>query len=234
MHTSQIKYLAWFHYGFELGQALYGLSISYIVSCIFYFIVVYLPEQSKRRKAMSIIENRIDNILGEINVLVHYYIRKHKIDITKNKDLTKQFSSLNKIDHDKFTDFKFQILEKQTGNLVKFGTGALTEEGLFLKTKESVEINIERIFQIPVILNVDHDLILILEQIRSSSGLSAGSTRLEMHKYFTPEQVRNLRFDIPELGKDLLTLYRLHQELSKYINPTKYQFIQANLQSETN
>ena len=49
IHTSQINYISWFPYGFELGEAVFDLSVGYIVSCIFYFIVVYLPEEKKRK-----------------------------------------------------------------------------------------------------------------------------------------------------------------------------------------
>lgn len=226
IHTSQIIYLSWFPYGFELGEILYGLSISYIVSCIFYLIVVYLPEQKRRNRAMTIIENRIDHILEMINVLVNYYFHKNHIEVNNDKNFKENVEAITKIDYDKKTKFSYQYIEKSTERTVRMGTGDYTEEMLLEEYQTRIQSNIQSIFQIPIILNVDHNLIVTLEEIRTARFLGYGTTRKEMRKYFPLEKVLQMNIETPELGKELFSLYLLHQELSKYISPTKYFFDQ--------
>lgn len=225
-HISKINYLSWFPYGFELGEILYGLSLSYIVSVIFYFVVVYLPEQKKRKSAMAIIENRIDDILGMINILFTYYFYKNNVNVNNEESFKVEVEAIHKINYDKKMDFSYQYIEKSTGRTVRMGTGNYTEEMLLEDYRFRIQSNIQNIFQIPVILNVDHNLIVTLEEIRTAQFLNYGSTRKEMQQYFPLEKNTEVNIETPQFGKDLLYLYYLHNELSKYISPTKYFFKQ--------
>ncbi|RLL41099.1 hypothetical protein D8M04_17800 [Oceanobacillus piezotolerans] len=222
IHTSQIGYLSWFHYGYELGETIFGLSISYIVSCIFYFIVVYLPEQNKRKRAMAIIENRIDNILGDMGVIIYYYFHKNSITESNDELLKEQVEKINRIDPNNKMNFSYQYIEKSTGRKVPFGTGDYTELMLLEEYRSGIQGTINSIFQIPVIINIDHDLIVILEEInncflfRTVAGLITARKLPERYKIATPE-----------FGKNLFKFYLLYKELSKYIEPTEYTFEQT-------
>lgn len=224
--TSQITYLSWFPFGFELGEVVYGISLSYIVSCIFYFVAVYLPDQRKRMKAMSIIENRIDVILGDINIVMAYYFQKHDIKVKDNENFKEEVEETTKIDFDRIMNFYYQIVPKSPGEKVPFTTGQYTEEMQLQETYNRIHKNVQGIFQIPVILNVDHNLIIALEEIDSSQFWQQGLTRKHLLKYFPQETVTNMKVKSPEFGKHLYSLYLLHQDLSKYITPSEYTFEQ--------
>lgn len=226
IHTSDINYLSWFPYGMELGDVLYGISISYIVSCIFYFVVVYLPEQKKRKSAMTIIEKRLDNISGDIGVVIAYYLRKNDIIESDNAHLKEEVESITDFDYDRVMNFNYQYVEKQTGNKVPFGTGNYTEEMLVYEYKNQVQKRIESIFQIPIILNVDHSLIVTLEEIYNSSFWGISTTRIHMKENHPQIDLSMYEMVTPDLGKDLYKLYLLNKELSKYFIPRKYTFEQ--------
>ncbi len=226
--TSQIPFLSWFPYGFELGEVIYGISISYIVSCIFYFVAVYTPEQKRRKKAMSIIENRLDSILGSMNIIMNYYFIKHGIDLNDIENSKEKFKEITGIDFDKKTRFSYQRIVKNTGKKIPMGTGEYTEEMQLQETYNGIHINIEDIFKIPIILNIDHNLIIVLEEIDNSKFWNEGFARKNALKYLSPNVVSRTEFCTPDLGEYLYSLYLLHKELSKYITATEYTFNQPS------
>lgn len=225
IHTSEISYLSWFHYGFELGETLFGLSISYIISCIFYFIVVYLPEEKKRMRAMAIIENRIDTILGDMGVIIYYYFHKNGITESNDEILKEQVEKITKIDFTKKMDFSYQYIEKSTGRTVPFGTGDYTELMLLEEDRSRIQQMINCIFQIPVIINVDHDLIMILEEINNCLLFNTISGLKTITKL--PGEYR---IQTPEFGESLFKFYTLYKALGHYIKPTKYTFEQNSVE----
>lgn len=211
----------------ELGDVLYGISISYIVSCIFYFVVVYLPEQSRRKSAMAIIENRIVHILGDTGIIIAYYLHKNGISESDDTELLKEkIEAIVDFDHDKVMNFSYQYIEKETGNTVPNHTGEYTEEKWVADNKNKVQQSIESIFQIPIILNVDHSLIITLEEIHNSRFWRTGTARMEMKKNYPQFDISMYTFVTLELGKELFKLYTLHEELRKYIVPRDYTFEQ--------
>ena len=223
IHTSEISYLSWYPYGFELGEILFGLSISYIVSCIFYFIVVYLPEQRKRTRAMKIIENRIDKILGNMGIIIYYYF--HKNDITESNDqaFKRQVESINKIDLDKKMNFKYQYIEKSTGRTVPFSTGDHTELMLLEEHRSMIQGKINSIFRIPVITNVEDNLIVTLEEINNCSLFNTTSAFSSIKNHIN---IQHYNIQTPEFGESLLKFYSLYKNLSRFVDPTKYTFKQ--------
>ncbi|PFS65524.1 hypothetical protein [Bacillus thuringiensis] len=221
IHTSETIYFSWFHYGFELGETLFGLSISYIVSCIFYYIVVYLPEEKKRTRAMKIIEKRIDLILGDMGVIIHYYFYKNGIVYSDNEALKERVEEINKIDFDKVMDFNYQYVEKETGEVIPFSTGHYTELMLLKEYRSSIQQKINELFKIPIIINVDHNLIVILEEINNCLLFNAVSGFETIEKLPGEYNVKT-----PGFGRDLFKFYTLYKGLSQYIEPTKYMFEQ--------
>lgn len=223
IHTSQVSYLSWFHYGSELGETIFGLSLSYIVSCIFYFVVVYLPEERKRKATMLVIEKRIDAIIGEMGVLIHYLFHKNNVTVFNEdtSNLKQQVESITKIDLEKKPNFSYQYIEKETNRTVPFHTGAYTELMLFNHTNKNIKAYIKSIFEIPAINNIDHDLLIILEKINNSTFLRTVSFSDEIIPI-----ILNHNLETPELGKSLYKFYTLYQQLSTFIEPTEYTFKQ--------
>ncbi|WP_131799330.1 hypothetical protein [Bacillus mycoides] len=216
IHTSQISFLSWFHYGYELGETVFGLSISYIISCIFYFIVVYLPEQKKRLRAMKIIENRIDMVLGFMGITIYYYFYKNGIAESNDERLQELVEKIQTIDNDNNMDFDYQYIEKPTGNTVRINTGYHTEISSLSDYRSRIQQTINEIFKVPVIINVDHELIVVLEEINNCMLFKLVSA---VEKYPAGRT--------PEFGKDLFKYYLLYKKLGKYIEPTKYSFEQT-------
>lgn len=215
IHTSQISFISWFPFGFELGETVFNLSIGYIVSCIFYYIVVYLPEQKKRNRTMTIIEKRIDSILGLMGITIYYYFHKYGITEKNNKRSQEQVEKLETIDSNNKMNFSYQYIEKSTGRTVRMNTGVFTEIMLLLDHSNRIQGTINNIFKIPVIVNVDDDLLVILEEINNCQLFRTVSAL----KAFPSAKT-------PEFGKDLFKYYLLYKKLNKYIEPSKYNFEQ--------
>ncbi|MFE1242960.1 hypothetical protein ACFW35_02420 [Fictibacillus sp. NPDC058756] len=214
IHTSQISFISWFPFGFELGETVFDLCIGYIVSCIFYYIVVYLPEQKKRKQTMTIIEKRIDSILGSMGITIYYYFHKYGIS-ENNKRFQEQVEDLETIDCNNKMNFSYQYIEKPTGRTVRMNTGEFTEIMSLLDHSKRIQGTINNIFKIPVIVNIDEDLIVILEEINNCQLFRTVSALKMFPLGITPG-----------FGKDLFLYYLLYKKLSKYIEPTKYNFDQ--------
>lgn len=215
IHSSHISFLSWFPFGFELGETVFNLSIGYLVSCIFYYIVVYLPEQKKRNLTMTIIGKRIDSILGYMGITIYYYFHKSGITENNNNRLQSQVEKLETIESYYKMDFSYQYIEKSTGRTVRINTGEITEIMSLLDHSKRIQETINNLFKIPVIVNIEEDLIVILEEINNCQLFRTVSA-LEMFPVAKT----------PEFGKDLFKYYLLYKKLSKYIEPTKYNFEQ--------
>lgn len=227
IHTSQISFISWFPFGFELGETVFDLSVGYIVSCIFYYIVVYLSEQKKRNRTMTIIEKRIDSIIGLMGLDIYYYFHKNGITEINNKRLQEQVEGLEKIDSNNKMNFSYQYIEKSTGRTVRMGTGEFTELMSLSDHSKRIQGTINDLFKIPVIVNVDEDLIVILEEINNCQLFKTVSVLETFPRMYSSYNVKT-----PDFGKDLFNYYLLYKKLSKYIEPTKYTFEQGETPSD--
>ena len=72
---------------------------------------------------MTIIENRIDYILGNMGIIIYYYFQKNGITESNDEIFKEQVKKIDKLDPDNKMNFKYQYIEKSTGRTVPFGTG---------------------------------------------------------------------------------------------------------------
>jgi hypothetical protein len=221
IHTSQLDILSWFPYGHEVGETVFDLSIAYIMSCIFYFIVVYIPDIKKRKSTMTILNKRIDLILEYMGITLEYF--SYKYQITKSMDdnsKREKFNGIKTLDNNKNMNFYYQYFDKNTGKIVKLNTGVYTELMWMKDHLILVRKNIDEIFKFPAITSADHELIIILEKINKST-LHRTVSILEKH----PSS------HTPELGNDVYRYYLLYKALSEYIEPTVFTFNQDPITS---
>ena len=220
MSTSQIIIFSWFHYGFELGELVFDLSVGYIISCIFYYIVVYLPEQKKRNGAMLIVESRISKILDYMSITLNYIIYKHEITLTHDNHLMlEEFQKITSLDESQNMNFYYQYYSKSANNRTLCNTGVYNEKSLLIDQRIKIKEIIDNLFNIPVITSVEHDLLVILEEI-NNCGL--------FKQVFIISTEPNV--NTPELGKELFNYYLLYKKLGKYIEPTKFSFNQDSVE----
>lgn len=74
------NYIPYFYYNTPLGTILFRLSMSYISSFIFYFIVVHLPKQKDRDYIYQYIKNDVCNIIDEGKMLSKTLKEQSNID----------------------------------------------------------------------------------------------------------------------------------------------------------
>jgi nitrate reductase NapAB chaperone NapD len=220
IHTSEIDFLSWFPYGEEVGQVVFDLGIGYIVSCLFYYIVVYLPEKKKRQSAMTILNKRIDLILQSMEITLQYF--SYKYHVTKSMDeksIQEKFSKIKTLESINRMNFYYQYKDEK-GNQVYLNTGIYNEISWMVNQLLAVKKYIQKIFQYPAITSVDQELIVALEKINRSPLHKT----LESLKEFPTSQT-------PELGENLYEYYLLYKELRKYISPTEFSFHQDPVKS---
>lgn len=212
--SSQIPLLYWFPYGYEFGEIMFNLSIGYIVSCIFYVIVVFIPDYQKRQSAMSIINKDIIIIAEAMNLHIHYLLEKNNIT-TKFDILTESdFIAIPKLTNNKMS-FYYQYKEENSTTYVKMYTGYYTELERFTDVKNLITQKVDKLFNIPSIIYVDYELIETLSNISNSSFHSLIPY---INKY--PD------LNCPDFSKDVYRYYLLLKELLRYTKIKEYTFDQ--------
>lgn len=145
---------------------LFNISLCYIASAIFYFVVVYLPNEINRQTTMRILEQPLLTIGLQLNASVNYiYLRMN----SEGKSIESESDFLG---WDKFTDrklcLKTETKIKATGNHGGPTVTYKSEIDHFVKEKQIVENTINHIFAIPAIIHVEPELIELLATIKRS------------------------------------------------------------------
>lgn len=205
---------AWFPYGNQFIEVVFNLSIGYIVSSLFYLVVVYLPQEIKKQSAMKIIQARLNTIRYMMEPSVNYFYLRMNTTMPFD-DLTEhdfeQFAGLDAIP----MNLRYMRKSKSTGQWeAPMHTGQQTEIEYFLHEQKVVTEKITQIFGIPTTINVDHELIEILSELRDCWFYAGIATLISF----------NLKPIIINFNKGVFHYYELFKKLRKYTDGYEWNF----------
>ncbi|MFD0716074.1 hypothetical protein [Paenibacillus sp. GCM10027626] len=221
LHTSEIPTLAWFDYGEQLGDLMFNLSIGYIVSCIFYYFVVYIPEQKKRLTIMNIIQIKIDSITEMMVQTLNYFYFKYAIQTADQEEKNKVLGQLNDFP-DNLMNFYYQ--QEREDGVIKLNTGIYTVPLRLEHERIRNQYIIDKILHMPLVNSIEPELIILLIQLRDCKLYQDAKLY-----YSLPENKDNETkvVSFPEFGKDLNNYYDLYSELTIYSNVRQHNFDQT-------
>lgn len=143
-----------------------NISYGFVVSSIFYLIVVYFPEREKRKSTNKIIQSRLCAIANEINKSIHYLYSKRldSKDVRIDKLEFSHFEPIICLDK-RVMKFNYKI-KGSHGGWIPFGTGEQLEINSYVHEREIVLSKIDELLALPTIIYIDFELIEILVRLR--------------------------------------------------------------------
>lgn len=154
----------------NFNELIANISLGIIISTIFYLVVVYYPEKSKRNTTLKIIQPRLNTILNQINISVSY-LSNNRINSNKKRLELQDFECIDSLDT-RSMNFYYEIFGNHN-KWIPFSTGEQTELNHFRQEKELIIRKIDEIFKIPTISILDEDLIANLAKLRDCLFYSA-------------------------------------------------------------
>jgi hypothetical protein len=206
-----------FPYGYELGEVVFDLSIGYIVSAIFYFLVVFIPEKKRNKSARVIVQSRLELIAHQMRLSLLYLCNKYEIKDDFDKLDEHHFADVLKVEN---VVMGIRYEEKVKNNWNRTDTGGTTELQHFFSERNSVTRLIEEIFNIPAVINIDFELIEILAQIKHCWFYAAVKALAESSNL---ENTTVLNFN-----KHVFDYYILYLRLRKYVNLNDFKLYSRN------
>lgn len=198
----------WFPWGHEFGELVNDLCIGYLVSVIFYYIVVYIPDKRNKRAADSgIIGIHVPRVLyhsKKILGLLYFKMETEKTLITLTKD---DFMEIERLDPS--TPVEFILVDSYLGS-TQHGIGVIVKhdnQGEFLILhRDAIKESIDEMFFSPLIKYVDSDLIHIIAKIK--------------HCYFLNNNISNIvkGNDYILHREGMYKFYELYMEFTKALN----------------
>ncbi|SHN74271.1 hypothetical protein SAMN04487896_3439 [Paenibacillus sp. ov031] len=153
----------WFPWGHEFGELVNNLCIGYIVSVIFYYIVVYIPDKRNKRAANSgIIGMYVPRVLfhsKKILGLLYFKMETEKTLIMLTKD---DFRKIERLDPSEPVEFFLG----DSGKLVSVKVEADNQGDFLIYHRDAIKESINEMFVSPLIKYVDSDLVHIIGKIK--------------------------------------------------------------------
>jgi hypothetical protein len=180
-------------------------------------IVVLIPDYLKEKSTQKIIQPRINTILNELNMAIHYF-HTNKIEESPKliENLSEEdFESIKQLQKNKM-NFKYEIYGTH-GNWTPFSSGELTEIKFFSMQRNLVIKKIDEIFSLPTITSVDDELIELLSKLRNSQFYSV----VEVYERFSNKNISAIDF-----GREVYDYYLIFKDLKKYGEPTKLKVVE--------
>lgn len=194
------------------NSIVFNLSIGILVSCIFYIIVVYLPEQQKKNDLAPELEMHVASIISRIHSIVHdIHTESQQMFDIKNfteTDFQKACKSFNpKLIQKQFHNGATQIFQKD------FGYQCYNNWIFALKSIDEI---------MRYLPYVDTGLVKVLNEIRncSFSITSSQLQNLEQLGNTDMEAWAPCIYKVHELSYKLSTYYRKHVN-EKYEHPVE-------------
>ncbi len=206
LHTSEIDFLSWFPYGFELGETLFNLSIGYLVSCIFYYVIVYIPNEKKRIMAKKISQKRIDKIWSLMDITINYYLTEKKLS-REDMDcvIEESFSTMKVINRKDKMDHFFHRYDEEINDTMYFHTGEFTELSFLKANRGFMKTFINELFSIPAVTYIEYELVILLEELNNSNLFRC----IEGLEYDSRARTEGF-------GQHMFEFYKIYKSLSKY------------------
>lgn len=152
----------------NINEVIVTLSRGFILSSLFYLIVVFIPESNKRKSTMKLILPRLNTMANELHNSVQYLYSRRLASIHKpiEKLVFSDFEPITGIDKRRL-DFCYSIKGSQ-GPWIPFSSGEQTELDHFKYERKLVTTKIDEIFALPTVIYLDDNLIEILANLRDS------------------------------------------------------------------
>jgi len=203
----------------NLARKINGLVSAFsqglILSSLFYFLVILIPEYRRKRTAMTLILPRLRGITTSLQESIGYLCYKHNLPAQKDSFRglkLSHFEKITKLDNE-LKNFHFK---RMTGNnWVHDLTGSIRELESFVRERKHVISSIDGILSLPIIQYVDDELIQSLATLRDSWFYSCVKS-----------------FDNYGLGpkhykfnEGVYVYYDIYQKLNKYITPYRFEIV---------
>ncbi|MGC6589086.1 hypothetical protein ACPV3A_29595 [Paenibacillus sp. Dod16] len=197
----------WFPWGQEFGELVNDLCIGYLVSVIFYYIVVYIPDKRNKRAAdLGIIRMHVPRVLyhsKKILGLLYFKMETEKTLIMLTED---DFIKIERLDPSEPVDF-FLGDSYIDGKLVMSVRVEADNQGNFLiHHREAIKKSISEMFMSPLIKYVDSDLVHIIGKINHCDFLNYSISNIEKGHDYVHHRL------------DMYKFYELYIEFTKAIN----------------
>jgi hypothetical protein len=185
----------------RLVNTLYNISMSYFVSFIFYFMLVYLPEKKRKKSIQGFVKATLNSFtdLNDKFIKAIEEATKQKIDIMRMTEEEFQALFLNKIKLEEQAPFV---------NRVHF-TKDLYEWDRFILANIEDAIELKRVL-FPYMIYLEDSLIKILNNIINSDYYRDGRRILSLPNRESehPKLIASYLFKYNELIEDLKYYYR--------------------------
>lgn len=181
------------------------LSIGIIISTLFYYLLVYVPEKIRRKQIRMFNQGKLDYLAGLMQVVVAYFSDKYSLVVGCRNLVDVDFSRLPQFGS--FNQEQVEFWFSQRENIVTNVEGS-TELG-FLHCYLKVIKNISNILYASNIFSLDDmNLQRVVLRIRESSLIN-NTEHLYNNK---PTQIF-----IPSLSQDVRDFFLLYQELAGFV-----------------
>lgn len=148
-----------------------NISLAYIASCVFYFVVDYFPQRKKERKAYCLIQNELRIIYGELSYLIRMFlfeagINKEPRKIIKDKVTLSKMCNINLDRRDRHVKILHCIDGKS--NSCSYIYNIFNDSVQKIK---NIENSIENIYNKPLSHEIEMPLYEIIDSIWNSRFL---------------------------------------------------------------
>lgn len=150
---------------YEIWLIIYNLCLAYIASCVFYFVVEYIPKKENEKKAFAIISDDLVNIYRNMSYIIRMILFETKVDKNINNITLSDLCEVKYLEFDTITKYA-DITYTKDGkdiNVKDFSYNILDE---CKKCSEAVNKSIDNIFSLSVVGNVNNELLELLSSIK--------------------------------------------------------------------
>ena len=156
---------------YEIWSFINNISLAYVASFVFYFVVEYVPMKVKEKKAFNIVSNKLITIYGNLS----YIIRVVLFEIDEKKNLEDiRVSDLVKVttvffnSETKYADIT-HVRNGKDSNSKEFSYDVLDK---CKNCGKRINNTIDEIFSMQIAGNISDELVELLSEIRQSRFLS--------------------------------------------------------------
>ncbi|XOJ01564.1 hypothetical protein ACMX2M_07475 [Paenibacillus polymyxa] len=191
----------WFPWGHEFGELVNDLCIGYLVSVIFYYIVVYIPEKRNKSAANSgIITIHIPQFLSHTKKILGLLYFKMETDKELTMLTKDDFIKIERIAPSESVEFCIKNIGSVVALVVKGNN-----QGNFLRShRDALKQSINDMFSSPLSKYLDSDFVRIIGKIKHCRFLDNISNIAEGNDYMDHREA-------------MYDFYELYMELSKLL-----------------
>ncbi len=191
-----------------------NISLAYIASCVFYFVVDYFPKRKNEKKAYLLIKDELRDIYGELSYIIRMFLFEIKVD-EEPREIIKDRISLSKVCNihleNKDTHAKIAHYYNGSSNSSSYSYNICNDT---VRKTINIEQKIESIYDRPRSKEIETSLYEVIDGIR-------GSRFLRMIKNYG----QGGYVEAPSRNRIFLNLDKSFRELvSWYVKLGKYDF----------